>query len=256
MYQWLAVAPATWYNIHTTAIKEIPILNRANRNRTAQQKKKRLKKIRQGKNIPFTIANFPKAIGGITNSYVYKVNVHHCSFANAKFYSVRYRSGHITQSSFKGASLISVDFICVNLKRSKFKGTHFTNCLFFGCDFENADFKNSTFTNTYFIRCSLKNAKNLNAPNGLQIITHYPKLELSNTFETTLYLMSQNSKLEKYSILTINKNKNNHWLLNLLLNKYTEKELIYFFKKMLSTNNVQFYTFHDYILSLSNYYKK
>lgn len=231
-------------------------MGRAKKKRKAQQKKKRLEKIRQGKNVPFTIANCPKALKGITNRYEYKVNVHHCSFANARFCNVRYRSGHITLSSFKGTSLTRVDFICVNLKGSKFKGTHFTNCLFFGCDFENADFKNATFNNTYFIRCNLKDVKNLTVSKGLQIITHYPKLELSNTFENTLHLMSQNSKLEKYSILTINKKKNNHWLLDLLLNKYTEEELIYFFKKILATNKTQFYTFHDYILSLLNYYKK
>ena len=167
-------------------------MGRAKKKRKAQQKKKRFEKIRQGKNVPFTIANCPKALRVITNKYKYKVNVHHCSFANA-----RYRSGHITQSSFKGTSLTRVDFICVNLKGSKFKGTHFTNRLFFGCDFENADFKSATFNNTYFIRCNLKNSKNLTVSKGLQIITHYPKLELSNTFEKTLHLMSQNSKLEK-----------------------------------------------------------
>lgn len=236
--------------------KEVSVLGRAKKKRKAQQKKKRLEKIRQGKNVPFTIANCPKALRGITNRYEYKVNVHHCSFANARFYNVRYRSGHITQSSFKGTSLTSVDFICVNLKGNKFKGTHFTNCLFFGCNLENSDFKNATFINTYFIQCNLKDTKNLTVSKGLKIMTHYPKLEIPSTVENTLHLMSQNSKLEKYNILTINKKKNNHWLLDLLLSKYTEEELIYFFKKLLATNKTQFYTFHDYILSLSNYYKK
>lgn len=224
--------------------------------RKAKQKIKRLIKIRQGKIVPFTIANCPKTLRGITNRYEYKVNVHHCSFANAKFCNVRYRAGHITQSSFKGTVLTKVDFICVNLKGNKFKGTQFTNCVFLGCNFENTDFKNATFHNTYFISCNLKKTKNLTVSKGLQIISHYPKLNISSTFEKTLHLMSLNLKLEKYSILTIDKKKNNHWLIDLLLNKYTEEELVYFFNKILATNKNQFYTFHDYILSLSNYYKK
>ena len=109
-------------------------MGRGKKRRKAKLKKKRMIKIRQGKRVPFSISNCPKPLRGTMYKYEYKVNVHHCSFSNARFNNVRYRSGHITYSSFKNALFEKVDFICVNMKNSKFKGTKFKNCLFFGCD--------------------------------------------------------------------------------------------------------------------------
>ena len=100
-------------------------MGRGKKRRKAKLKKKRMIKIRQGKRVPFSISNCPKPLRGTMYKYEYKVNVHHCSFSNARINNVRYRSGHITYSSFKNALFEKVDFICVNMKNSNFIGTKF-----------------------------------------------------------------------------------------------------------------------------------
>ena len=231
-------------------------MGRGKKRRKAKLKKKRMIKIHQGKRVPFSISNCPKLLRGTMYKYEYKVNVHYCSFSNARFNNVRYRSGHITYSSFKNALFEKVDFICVNMKNSKFKGTKFKNCLFFGCDLQDADFFGTSFENVYFISCNLKNIKNFMVNDNIKIIKKYPEILLSQEMKGVLAAMSQNSKLEKYHILTINQKKPNYWMLEILLKKYHEQELKYFFQKLLITNKQQYYTIHNYILALSNYYKR
>lgn len=231
-------------------------LGKGKRRRKAKLKEKRMMRIREGKKVPFSISNCPKVLKGTQYKYEYKVNVHHCSFSNARFNDVRYRSGHITYSSFQNALFEKIDFICVNMKKNKFKGTKFKNCLFFGCNLQDSNFKGASFDNVYFISCDLNNIKNFTVNDNVQIIKKYPEITICKKLNGLLSVMSQNTKLEKYHILTINRKKNNHWMLDLLLQRYSEEELVYFFKKILIMNKNHFYTIHDYIFSLSNYYKK
>ena len=66
-------------------------MGRGKKRRKAKLKKKRMIKIRQGKRVPFSISNCPKPLRGTMYKYEYKVNVHHCTFSNARFNNVRYR---------------------------------------------------------------------------------------------------------------------------------------------------------------------
>ena len=59
-------------------------MGRGKKRRKAKLKKKRMIKIRQGKRVPFSISNCPKPLRGTMYKYEYKVNVHHCSFSNAR----------------------------------------------------------------------------------------------------------------------------------------------------------------------------
>lgn len=231
-------------------------MGRGKKKKKAELKKKRLKKIKLGKIVPFTLSNCPKKLKGIKNRYEYKINVHHCQFNQADFFNIRYRSGHITQSNFKNANLDCIDFISVNLKKSKFKGTQFKNCVFMNCNLTDADFENAKFENTYFISCKLKNLKNFSVSKGVYILSHYPQEEISSSLIEKIILMSKNEKLEKFHILTTESKCVNFWLLHLLLSKYSENELTKFFHKLLYSNRKQFYTLNDYFLSLQNYYKK
>lgn len=231
-------------------------MGRAKRKRKAKLRQKRFKKQMQGKKVPFTLSNSPKKLKGIKNSYQYKVNVHHCVFVDARFDSVRYRSGHITNSTFKNAKITNTDFICVNLKKNRFRNTHFNNCTFYGCNMEDSDFRDATFNNVYFISCNLKNIQNFTVTDKIFVIKKYPDLHMSLKLEKILYKMSLNSKLEKFNILTINSKKINYWMMELLLSKYSEQELIAFFTKLLKSNKTWFYTIHDYVKALQNYYKR
>ncbi|EGF3724377.1 pentapeptide repeat-containing protein [Listeria monocytogenes] len=231
-------------------------MGRAKKKRKMKLRRKRHLKKKQGKRVPFTLSNYPNKLKGIAFRYEYKINVHHCVFTGATFNHVRYRSGHITNSSFRNAKLNNIDFICVNLKNNRFRQTSFNNCVFFGCNMEKVDFRNATFKNTYFINCKLNNLQNFALSDEIHIITKYPELDISTQLEDTLHKMSLNTKLEKFRILTINTKKNNNWMLMLLLSKYSDKELVNFFEKLLITNKSQFYSIHDYEIALQKYYRK
>lgn len=230
-------------------------MKRAKKKRKAKIKARRIRKINRGKLVPFTISNCPKTLRGIRNSYQYKVNVHNCSFKNAVFISVRYRSGHITKSSFKMAHFNKVDFISMNLKANKFRNAVFNNCLFFGCNLEGSDFEGAVFNNTYFVSCKLNNIKNFQIAHGIKIIKNYSlSNQLSSELVSTLHLLSTNERLEKYRIITTKENHYNKWLLELLLMKYPEGALVRFFKKLLLSNKTQFYSFSDYDINLYKYF--
>lgn len=237
-------------------LKGANILGRAKSKHKLKLQKKRYLKKQHGIKVPFTLSNCPTKLKGISFRYEYKTNVHHCVFADATFNSVRYRSGHITNSSFKNGKFNNTDFIYVNLKKNRFRGTNFNNCVFFGCDLKDVDFKNAVFINTYFINCKLKNLKNFSLSDEVHIVTKYPKLSITMPLIEILHEMSMNSKLEKFHILTINTKRNNHWMVSLLLSKYSENELITFFKKLLNTNESQFYTVCDYETALQKFYRK
>ena len=231
-------------------------MSKAKSKRKALQKIKRSKKKAQGKLAPFSLSNFTKPLKGISHKYEYKVNIHHCVFSNAYFYTVRYRSGHTTHSSFKKANIHNSDFICVNLKHNIFNATTLKDCIFFGCNFEGCNFKNSKIDNVYFIQCKFVDTKNFCPNDSSYFINKYPLINLSSELKATLHQMSAVSKLEKYKILTITSKKYNLWTLSILLHKFTEKEIVVFFKKLLFSNKTQFYTMHDYIFALQNYYKR
>jgi len=231
-------------------------LGRAKKKRKLKLYKKRIKKSKQGKNVAFTLSNCPKKLKGISYRYEHKINVHHCTFTDATFNNVKYRGGHITNSSFNKAKLNNMEFTALNMKKNRFRETKFNNCVFFGCNLEGADFKNAIFKNTYFINCKLKDVKNFLVTEEIHIVTHYPELSLSEPLEEILKTMSLNPKFEKYHILTINRRKINQWMLSVLLSTFSESELLKFFGKLLISNKSQFYTIFDYEIALHKYYKK
>lgn len=231
-------------------------MGRGKKRKKAKLRKSRLKKIKAGKNVPFTLSNCPKKLKGISNRYEYKINVHNCHFNEAKFFNVRYRSGHITQSTFKMARLNCIEFISVNFKKTKFKETQFKNCIFMNCNLTEVDFENAKFENTYFICCKFKNIVNFSISSEVHILTHYPDKKTSSSLVNLIKLMGNNETLEKFCILTTKNKQVNFWILQLLLNEYSEQELVKFFSKLLCSNRTQFYTLNNYFSSLQNYYKR
>ena len=235
--------------------KESILLSRQKKKRKAKLKKKRQLKRKRGKNTPFTIANCPKKLKGIQNRYEYKINVHHCNFANATFNDVRYRSGHITESAFKQAIFTNIDFITINFKKAKFFNTIFENVVFFSCNLTDVNFKNAHFKNVHFINCKLKNLKFFNTTKEIHIISKYQKPTISSYLSYKILFMKNISKLEKYNILTTTSGDINYWMLNILLTNFTEKQISIFFSKLILNNKQQFFTINDYQRALQKFYQ-
>lgn len=230
-------------------------MGRGKKKRKAKLKKRRLNKIKKGKNVSFTLANCPIKLRGRNNSYEYKINVHNCCFNDAKFNRVRYRAGHITSSYLRRANFNNIDFIFVNLKNSSFKQSRFTNVIFNGCNLTGVDFEGCKFEKTYFINCKIDYSTKEMLEKCTTIINTI-EVSPSEELKKVILKTSRNSTLEKYRILTISKSKLNKAMLQVLLGIYSEKEIIMFITKAINSNRTQFYTLYDYIISIGNYIKK
>ncbi|HFU4493680.1 TPA: pentapeptide repeat-containing protein [Streptococcus suis] len=225
--------------------------------RKSKKKKKvenrRLNRIKLGKNVPFTLSNYPKKLYGIQNSYQYLINVHKCCFNGGEFKNVRYRAGHLTHCFMKKAKFENIDFIFVNLKNTSFKGSTFYKVVFNGCNLRGADFSLCSFKDTYFINCNLSEEQKEHLSGNTRIINKL-EYDVPDSIKMLTFSISQNKSLEKYRILSIKNTKLNKVMINLLLSKFTEAQIVKFLKKVSITNKKQFRTIHDYIDSIAKYY--
>jgi hypothetical protein len=201
-------------------IKVGEIVGRGKKKRRQKQAQKRKDKLKLGKQVPFDLANSPRKLNGIRNKYNYKSNMHNLIYKDAYFENVKYQASIITDCNFKNTKLRGVDFYNSNLKRTSFKGASLNNVIFFNCNLKGTDFKNVKFKNVFFMSTSIEVAKNFDQSGSITIITHYPKLEISERLKRTLTELSNCEKIYKGRVLHVNKNKWNHWNIKLLLDEY------------------------------------
>lgn len=217
-------------------------------------KQRRRRKSKIGVNTPFTLSNYPKKLGGRTNSYEYKINIHNCCFNDARFYRMRYRAGHITYSFLRRVEFDNVDYIYVNFKNTSFKNSSFNQVVFNGCNLTGIDFSGCKFKDVYFINCKIDySTKTILNKNGY--IINNLQFKYSDLLKNTLLKTKDNKSLENYNILLTKQNKANKAMLYILLKKFTEEDIIIFLTKAINTNKTQMYTIHDYINSMCKYYK-
>lgn len=184
-----------------------------------------------GKPVYFSLSNYTKKLHGAYNRYYPKPNLHNVNFRNSDFKNCRFKGGHITSTSMREVNFIGCDFIKVNFKETSFKNATFTNCYFFQCDLKDSNFDSATFINTYFVSSSIKFAKNFSV-NESFILRKYPNISLSSQLEESIQLLINFPSIKKFSVLTTDNNKINKWVLSILLNEFSEKKIIHFFKKI------------------------
>lgn len=158
----------------------------------------------------------------------------------------------MTECFMRKARFNNVDFIFVNLKNTSFKGSRFCKVVFNGCNLKDVDFSSCVFENTYFINCNLSDRQK--SYSGIRIINKL-EYEVSDNIKKLILSISKNKLLEKYRVLSIKDSKPNKVMLNLLLLKFTENQIIDFLKQVSITNRKQFRTVHDYIDSLEEYHQ-
>lgn len=239
-------------------------MGRGKKRRNEQQKQKRKKRIAQGKHVPFSLANATQKLNGRNNKHEYKTNVHNLIFVGATFKNVKYTASNLTFCNFRNTKIIGVDYINTNLKKSKFKNSHFENVIFYSTNLKNTDFSNATFKNVYFINTNTSVAENLNInQSGIHILKGMPKLNIDNDLIAAIERLMEIPKILKHYVLTTKNSKGkelNKWLLHLLLQSFSEKELTKAFQRMFLNNNKNtnrtMFTYYSFLNFLSKYYKK
>lgn len=88
------------------------------------------------------------------------------------------------------------------------------------------------------------------------ILKNTNKFKKSILLETYVLSNLADSKYEKNRILTISSKKINVWTLGILLNEFSEMELLLFFKQLQNCKQKKFKTVKDYKNSIENFINK
>ncbi|MUV05672.1 hypothetical protein GOP80_00510 [Planococcaceae bacterium Storch 2/2-2] len=239
-------------------------MSRSKSKRKIKQKNRRIKKMRKGIHVPFSLANSPRPLKGPRDSHYYRTNIHNLKFIKTHFKNVKYTASNITSCNFRNTKFIGVDFINTNLKKCNFKNAHFENCVFYAPNLKAADFLNATFKNVYFINTNISNIKNINSidPN-IRILKGDPNITLNPSLVTSIMQLTTKPKFSKHFVLTSKNSKGkkiNLWIIYLLLQKFSQHELTKGFKRLYSNDtsksNKNMYTYYSYFEFFSKYFKK
>ncbi|MDC6269268.1 pentapeptide repeat-containing protein [Lysinibacillus fusiformis] len=239
-------------------------MGRGKSKRKMKQKIKRIKKIKKGIHVPFSLANSPRKLVGRSHKHDFGTNIHNLIYVEASFKNVKYTSSNITSCNFRNAKFTGIDFINTNLKKSKFKNAHFENVIFYTANLKGVDFLNATFKNVYFINTNLSKTKNIDINNpNVHVLKGSPNLELSPSLVTSINQLMTIQKFSKHFVLTTknsNGKKINSWIIYLLLKNFSEDELTRGFNRLYSNNksksNKNMHTYYSYLEFLSKYFEK
>lgn len=177
-------------------------------------------------------------------------NCYNCNFVNSKFDFASFRGAHFKTCSFIKGSFEGTEFIGTNLKNSKFKNAKFKNAIFEGANLDGADFKDASFENTIFLGCKLEKARNINTSlDSIRVFNEMPNLELSDSLKAALDNLLENKYVKESRIFDTKDGKINTLTLMILLENFTEEQLIKGFESIKAEIEKEFYTI-SYIIKL------
>jgi hypothetical protein len=209
-----------------------------------------------GKIVRFSLSNSPVKYSGFKDKYNYGTNIHNLIYKDGHFENVRFQASNITKCNFKNAKLKGIDFMNTNLKNTSFKGAILQDIVFFNCNLKGTDFKNATFKNVKFISTNVKNSIDLNISDGINVMNEYPNIQLNSDLEQSIFRLASLSKIYKYHVLHVKKNKINLWSILLLLEFYKQEDLSRALAALARRNDKRgFYTIYKYRKFIDAYLK-
>nr|WP_279287011.1 pentapeptide repeat-containing protein [Heliobacterium chlorum] len=149
------------------------------------------------------------------------------NFSESQFCHVNFRGAIMTACVFKKCNFYGVEFLGTNLRKSNFEGSHFKNTMFVGALLDKCKLRGCTFENVLFVNTNLDDVKSLNKETpGVTILSEYPKLDISIELKSALDELKSNNNITKCRVLHLSGNRYNNLNINMLLDKYSEKDLI------------------------------
>ena len=179
-------------------------------------------------------------------------NCYNCNFSNSNFNFATFRGAHFKTCSFMNGTFEGTEFIGTNLKNSKFKNAKFKNAIFEGANLDGTDFKDARFDNTIFLGCKLEKTKNFNSEiTGVRVFDKMPEIEMTPELENSLKSLMENKFVKDSRIFDTKEGGVNTLTIMILLENFTEEELIKGFNEIKSQIDRDFYTI-SYIIRLIN----
>lgn len=174
----------------------------------------------------------------LRRSKSYNVN-----FAGSKFDFVSFRGAHFKSCSFLECSFKGAEFIGSNLRGCKFKNALFENTVFEGAKLDGVDFKGAEFKNVIFVGTNFDDVRNLNLKDDeIRVFEEMPVIEVSEELEKATLSAMENKFIKFSRVFDTKEGKLNHLTLMILLENFSEEELISGLEVIKNTIDKDFHT--------------
>lgn len=145
---------------------------------------------------------------------------------------------------FTGASFVGSEFIGANFRGSNFSGAYFKEAIFCSTVLDKTFFENAKFENCYFVSTGISQARKF--PTDLSGLTFLHSLPSADTFSDELLQVVEklrsNDIIRRSHTLHLKKGKVNTLSLYILLQSYSEDDLITLLPQVPNYLTTQFYT--------------
>lgn len=173
-----------------------------------------------------------------------KCNSYHTNFCDTNFNYASLRGAKMKYCNFSGASFVGTEFVGTNLRGSNFCNAHFEDAIFNATVLDNTIFKNATFQNCYFINTGIGKAKCFpENSSGITFFSLYPATEnFSEKLIQIVESLRENDIIRRSHTLHLKGGKINTLSLFILIQSFSEEDLIARLPKIPNLLTGQFYT--------------
>ncbi|GAA0076679.1 pentapeptide repeat-containing protein [Clostridium sp. CTA-5] len=184
-------------------------------------------------------------------------NCYGCDFTGSNFNFTSFRGAHFKGCNFFGCTFKSAEFIGSNLKKSKFKKAKFEDAVFEGVNLTDVDFKEAEFKNVIFVSTDISVAKNLEFDeSSVRIFEEAPIINISENLKNAINLALTNEKVRNSRLLDNKDGEINTLSIIILLEKFSEKNLISGLKILADRIDRDFCTLSYIVKSIQTYQKE
>lgn len=193
------------------------------------------------------IIKFYGKMHSLHHRYIAKSRMFNVSFKDIRILNVNFKGAIITNSSFKNAVITNCEFLGTNLSKCNFQGAKIKNCVFMGTKLKGTNFKNATFENVIFAMQNLKECKNLLLfSNTNRIVKQITKIKLLDELQKQIDIYHDLSKDKITHLLKLGEKKYNYLHISILLEHFTQEQLAFAIKNMISKRIFNIQTIFDF----------
>ncbi len=178
-----------------------------------------------------------------------RANCYNCDFSNSNFNFASFRGAHFKSCNLFKCTFKGTEFVGANLKESRLVSAIFEDTVFDSVNLDGADFKDAEFKNVVFLDTDITKAKNIKINNNIRVFEEMPSIKLSNNLKVSIEKICENEFVKKSRIFDTKDGGLNTLNIMLLLEKFSEEEIIKVFNNCQSQIDRDFYTL-SYIVRL------
>lgn len=199
-------------------------------------------------------SNRKKLNASFVNNDLKRSNCFGSDFTGSTFDNVSFKGAQFKNCKFIDCTFKNAEFIATNLKNSKFTNAHFEDVIIDSAKLQGVSFEHVTFKNVIIVNSNTQEALDLNITEGVRLFDLHPVLDISSRLERAIRASKKNEFIKKAGVLDTKDGKVNPMAAMILLEKFSEEELITGFAKLKADVDQDFATL-KFIIDTFNSYK-